>query len=286
MERAQTRASYEVRIGRVVDFIHAHLEDEIRVDRLADVACLSAYHWHRIYTAMRGETVAATVRRLRLTRAADRLANSRMAIGDIAERARYGSSDAFARAFREAYGLPPADYRARGSHALFSAASRADDAAGFPVTVEVLAPQPCAAVAHDGPYTQVDRAMGQLFSMLGAGGLLVPDQPMLAVYFDDPDLVPAEALRAKACTPIGADIALAPPLERFVIAGGRYARLRHKGPYAAMKEAYRWLFGVWLPQSGKEAADAPVFEAYLNAPSQVPPTELLTDIHLPLATDA
>jgi predicted transcriptional regulator YdeE len=49
-----------------------------------------------------------------------------------------------------------------------------------------------------------------------------------------------------------------------------------------MPAAYMWLFGTWLPQSGREAADAPVFEDYLNSPSQTPPSELLTDVYLPL----
>jgi AraC family transcriptional regulator len=64
--------------------------------------------------------------------------------------------------------------------------------------------------------------------------------------------------------------------------GGDYAVLRHKGPYADMRAAYVWMFGTWLPQSGREPADAPVLEEYLNNPRDTPPTELLTDFYLPL----
>jgi AraC family transcriptional regulator len=67
-----------------------------------------------------------------------------------------------------------------------------------------------------------------------------------------------------------------------VLRSGLYARLRYQGPYADMKGAYRWLLGVWLPRSDYEPDDAPVFEAYLNSPVDVAPTDLLTDIHLPL----
>lgn len=58
--------------------------------------------------------------------------------------------------------------------------------------------------------------------------------------------------------------------------------LRHKVPYADMKAAYQWLYGVWLAQSDREVGDAPVFEEYLNNPRDTAPTELLTDIYLPL----
>jgi AraC-like DNA-binding protein len=58
------RARYEARLNRVLDHIHDHLDEPLDIDRLAEIACLSPYHWHRIYQAMHGETVAATVRRL------------------------------------------------------------------------------------------------------------------------------------------------------------------------------------------------------------------------------
>ena len=59
MAKPQTQASYQARLDRVVDHIYAHLDEDIRVEGLADIACLSPYHWHRIYVAMRGENPAA-----------------------------------------------------------------------------------------------------------------------------------------------------------------------------------------------------------------------------------
>jgi AraC family transcriptional regulator len=81
----------------------------------------------------------------------------------------------------------------------------------------------------------------------------------------------AMKLSKRACSPVAESVDLAPPLNE-----------RYKGPYADMKSAYRWLLGVWLANSGYEADDAPIFEAYLNSPMDVPPTDLLTKIHLPL----
>jgi AraC family transcriptional regulator len=282
MAKQQTQAGYQARLDRVVDHIYAHLDEDIRPEGLAEIACLSPYHWHRIYVAMRGETVSGTIRRLRLLRAADRLANSNLSIGTIAERAGYSGADSFGRAFREAYGKTPADYRATGGHAAFRAATEVEDRAGFPVAIETLPATRCASVAHKGAYMQIDRAMGRLFTALAAQKMMAPDQAMCAVFFDDPDLVPVEALRSRACSPVAQGLPLAPPLEETILRGGLYARLRYHGPYAAMKSAYRWLLGVWLPQSGYEPDDDPLFEAYLNSPQHVAPAELRTDIHLPL----
>ncbi|WP_258045623.1 helix-turn-helix domain-containing protein [Mesorhizobium sp. NBSH29] len=91
MPKRQTQESYNDRLNRVMDHVYSHLEEDVSFDRLAEVACLSSYHWSRIYLAMRGETIVSTMRRLRLQRAADRLANSDLEVGEITLRAGYSS---------------------------------------------------------------------------------------------------------------------------------------------------------------------------------------------------
>ncbi|WP_018182019.1 AraC family transcriptional regulator [Kaistia granuli] len=278
----RSQEDYSNRLNRVLDYVYAHLEDDLSFDRLAEVACLSPYHWSRIYSAMRGETIAATIRRLRLQRAADRLSNSDLDIGAVATRAGYGSADTFGRAFRDAFGVSPAAYRRSGSHAAFKAAKAASDASAFPVTVEALPERRCAGVEHTGSYMEIDHAMGRLFSELVARQALPAQPAMIGVFFDDPDLGPEEKLRSRACLPVTDSVTIDAPLVETVLRGGSYAKLSYTGPYADMRGAYRWFLGVWLPASGHEPDDAPIFEAYLNDPREVPQTELRTDIHLPL----
>ena len=274
--------NYNDRLNRVLDFVYAHLEDDLSFDRLADVACLSPYHWSRIYSAMRGETIVATIRRLRLQRAADRLANSDLDIGTVAARAGYSSTDTFGRAFKDAFAMSPAAYREQGSHAAFKAAHAASDASTFPVTVEHLPERRCAGIDHTGSYMEIDHAMGRLFTELDARHALPAQPAMIGVFFDDPDLGPEAELRSRACLPVADSVTIDAPLVETVLRGGPYAKLSYKGPYADMRGAYRWFLGVWLPASGYEPDDAPIFEAYLNDPREVPQSELRTDIHLPL----
>ena len=80
MAKQQTQDSYQARLYRVVDHIYAHLDDDIRPEGLAEVACLSPYHWHRIYVAMRGETIGARFAGFGFREGADRLANSDLSL--------------------------------------------------------------------------------------------------------------------------------------------------------------------------------------------------------------
>jgi len=137
-------------------------------------------------------------------------------------------------------------------------------------------------VAHTGSYMQIGKAFDTLYGWLGARRLLRPGLRSIGVYQDDPTAVAEEKLRAKACILAGGEIAIEPPIIRTTIAGGPYAVLRHQGPYASMRAAYEWLYGVWLVQSGREASDAPIFEEYLNSPRDTAPAELLTEMCLPL----
>ncbi|CAN7198249.1 AraC family transcriptional regulator [Rhizobium sp. LjRoot254] len=282
MKTNDNRHSYTARIGRVVDYLHDHLEDELNLDLLADVAAMSRWHWHRVYTAMQGETVAATVRRLRLSRAADRLANSDADLGDIAKRAGYTTAEAFGRAFKQSYGMTPGAYREGGSHALFKAANRASDASGFPVEIVILPAERCVAVPHKGSYMQISRAFEQLFAAAGPAGLVTRQSRMIGVYYDDPYAVGEDELRSAACLPLDEGRAVPNDFEVIKTRGGAYAKLSYKGPYADMRDAYRWLMGVWLPASGHEAADGPMLEEYLNSPAEVAPPDLRTDIFLPI----
>jgi AraC family transcriptional regulator len=284
MSKHSPRARYEDRLGRVTTHIYDRLDDELDLQRLAEIACMSPYHWHRIYQAMLGETAVDTVKRLRLQRAAAQLAQTSMPIGEIARRAHYASLPSFTRSFKSSFGMPPASYRDRGSHRRFEGQPTNQSANSFDVEIATKPRLEIACVGHVGPYLEIGRAFDRLFGVAVVRGLVSASTRLVGVYLDDPSCVPPSELRALAGIVIEAGVQIEAPLERAEIRGGPYAVLRHKGPYADMKAAYHWLFGDWLSSSGEEAANAPVFEEYLNNPRDTPPTELRTDIHLPLET--
>ena len=277
-----TWASYEDRLNRVTGYIYDHLDDDLDMETLAGVAALSPYHWHRIYSAVRGETVTATVKRLRLLRAGGDLAQTRRPIAEVATRAGYSSVPAFTRVFSDAYGIPPASYRDAGSHREFQPGRLDAPRANWKVEVKTLPPLRLLSISHKGAYMDIGRAFetGMIHAI---GQNLMPSQVrMLGVYYDDPTLTPEAELRSRAALIVDRDLTPAAPLEMVDLPARDHAVLHCQGPYSDMRAAYLWIFGTWLPQSGREAADAPVLEEYLNNPRDTPPSELLTDLFLPL----
>jgi AraC family transcriptional regulator len=283
-ERTTTLSDYAMRLERVFRWLADHLDDTLDLNRLAEVACMSPYHFHRIYHAMQGETAAETVRRLRLHRAAVELITGALPVPRIARKAGYGSQEAFTRAFKAAYGVPPARYRA--SFVPMPTTRTMEDAMEttmtFQATIRETPAISVAALAHRGDYQAIGSTFERLNALAGAQGLFDAGARSFGVYYDDVSATPRDALRADACLSVPSGRTPSGDLRLLEIRGGRYAVTLHVGPYAELELHYRWLFGTWLAASGEEAADAPCVEEYLNDARTVPPSELRTEIWLPL----
>jgi len=114
--RADGRRIYPIsrllaKLRRVLDFIDQHLEGEITVAGLADLANLSAFHFTRMFTAAVGVPPYRYVSRRRLENAMAMLAVGKLPLCEIAHRSRFSSQASFNRAFRRATGMTPGEYR-------------------------------------------------------------------------------------------------------------------------------------------------------------------------------
>lgn len=95
------------RLRRVLDYIDSHLDDEVTLTRLGDLANLSVSQLERLYAKKIGETPMVTVRRLRLKRAYEQIRSGGFSLGDVASAASYGSQAAFTHAFVKQFGYAP-----------------------------------------------------------------------------------------------------------------------------------------------------------------------------------
>jgi AraC family transcriptional regulator len=274
---------YQDRIDRVVAHIRQNLGSDLSLDALADVAALSRYHFHRIFAAMTGETVAEAVRRARLNRAGQLLAATRRPLADIAAEVGYPNPDSFARAYRDAFGQTPAQTRRGGLMPTPLLPQRTGVLPMHDVTVETLTDIRLAALPHAGPYIQIGTTFGTLMQRLGAAGLIPRlAGPAVGLYHDDPSSVPAAELRAHAGMEVADDRPLPADFDDVTVPGGRHAVLVLKGPYTGIPAAWTWLYGTWFPDSGEEPADRAPFEIYRNSMADTAPAELLTEICVPL----
>lgn len=282
MTKPETRIDYGRRIARVTEHIAENLDAELDVERLASVANFSPWHFHRIYRETTGETAADTVRRLRLHRAAVELTRDDTPLDRVAKRAGYGTLAAFSRAFSSDYGVPPGAYRLRGSLLPPSPRRSQEPASVYQVELAPFTGVRLAALAHRGDYQTIGNTFEQLFAWAGPRGLMGNGTRSIGIYYDDPESVPESEQRADAGIVVDESAKLDGNVREVRIPSLLCANVIHKGPYADLERPYRYLFREWLPGSGYDPADFSCFEEYLNNPRELPPTEWLTRISLPL----
>ena len=274
---------YEKRLLRVLDHVYANLDGDLSLDTLADVAALSRFHFHRVFTAMTGETLAVFIRRVRLHRAAMELLETDAPLAAVARQCGYPNPRSFTRTFREAFGLTPDAFRKRGlPHPPLRLTSKGEYEM-YDVTIRDEPARRLALIRHRGPYIEVGQAFEKAGATVMARGLGPHLGAMIGLYFDDPDAKPEAELQSAAGFEIAEGAEIAPPLEEARLDGGKHAVLTYKGPYSGLREAYSYLFGDWLPKSGEVPRDAPPFELYLNTPMDTAPDDLVTLIGVALA---
>lgn len=291
---------YAARIHRVTDYIDANLASEFSLDELAGVASFSKYHFHRIFYLARGETLFRYIRRLRLERAAQLLVGRpEDPVLAVALDCGFDNASAFARAFREHFGVTASDWRAGErnrphgeddpgpelqlresmvaawtAHPLTRTwvdgdevweSSRADGRSRR-VTVVERPPAELAYVRHVGPY-QADadlfaRLFDALFSWAAPRNLVRYPLETYCVYHDAPAITPDEKLRVSVGLPIGPETSVEGAAGRMSISGGRYALAEMELADDEYGEAWAWTYGWWLPRSGYEPDDGLPFERY------------------------
>ncbi len=105
-------AALDRSLGPALWAIHRHPEQPWTVEELAGLASLSRAAFAARFTRLAGDPPARYLARLRLTRAADRIATTTEPVGAIGKALGYESEAAFSRAFAREYGTAPRDWRA------------------------------------------------------------------------------------------------------------------------------------------------------------------------------
>jgi AraC family transcriptional regulator len=282
--RLPTQHDYGRRIARAIALIAADPARNPGLEELAAAAAFSPFHFHRVYREITGETPAETLARERLSRAAALLVRDALPVAVVAKRCGYGSAAAFTRAFRAAYGTPPAAYRDAGGigASLPAHTSELKETGMFDVEIRQEPALRLAALPHRGPYAELGTVFDRLMAWAAARRLIGPETRFLGLYHDDPSTVPARALRSDACLTVAAGVEASDGVRILDLPASRVAVLAFKGPYAELERAYTWLYRDWLPANGEEPADQPPREDYLNDCRSLPPAEWLTAVMLPL----
>ncbi|WP_434604710.1 AraC family transcriptional regulator [Pseudomonas sp. Z4-7] len=280
--------AYKKRFDAVLAYIDANLEDDLSVRTLSHVANFSAFHFHRQFTAFMGVPVSRYVQLMRLRRAAHRLvAVADYSVLDAALDAGFRSPEAFSRAFSRAFGAAPSAFRKNANWQVWNtvfAVPHFSRTLLMQVRIIELTEINVAALEHRGPPGLVNASVRQFIEWrMRSGQSPVASSRTFGIPYGNPDTTPAHAFRFAICGEIHEDVT---PNEfgvgPLVIPGGRYVVVRHAGSPDHIGETIYPIYRDWLPASGEELRDQPLFFHYLSAYPETPQDQWQTDVYVPL----
>ena len=100
-------------LRNVVDWVHAHIDEEIHVADLAKIAGMNGAQLERRMKRIFKLSVGQFVRKLRIDRAAQLLRDTNLGIAEIALKCGYSEQSSLTRQFKSAVGCPPGEFRKR-----------------------------------------------------------------------------------------------------------------------------------------------------------------------------
>ena len=101
-------------IQNAINYIEAHITDELDYESIAKESFSSAFHFQRVFSILCGYTLGEYIRNRRLTLAGAELANTRQKVIDVAYKYGYDSPESFAKAFQKFHGITPSQARSSG----------------------------------------------------------------------------------------------------------------------------------------------------------------------------
>jgi AraC family transcriptional regulator len=287
--------NYEARMRRVLDHIDRHLDGDLDLETVSGVAAFSKFHFHRQFAATFGVSLHRYVQLARMKRASYRLVHGGgESVTDIAMEAGYEAPDAFARAFRQRFGQSPSSFRKspdwepwlvafgpleNARNKLMQITFEYDD-----VTIRDVPPTPVALLEHRGDRAGIPDTRQRFIAWRRAAGLSPETSPTFMVFRSEREPANSADYSMDLCCgtdrPIGADDR---PMKAGVIPGGRCAVLRYPGNTNNLEPAALFLYREWLPASGEEARDFPVYSQRRLAPiSEASAYEMILELFLPL----
>ncbi len=274
-------------IFQAIDYIFQHIEEEIRLDDVAEYCHFSRYYFCRLFKAQTGESVYGFIKRVRLQTSAFRLKVEReRSITEISADYGYSSSN-YSSAFRQHYHMAPAAFRREigrqsKEHPFFHHEqwqAESFEECSRKITMETVPDYRVICERRFGSYEELSRSWGQFMERHAED--ITGETRFLERTYDDPALTKKERCLSDICMTVGEDY---PSEDTLIIEGGKCLVYHFKGHARHIYAAYQTIFLEWLPRTGYEMdTSRSMFDVYHRVDCDSMYMEM--DICLPVKDD-
>ena len=289
------KSKVQSRLESAVAAIDQGSDKKITLDHLSDSAGISKYHFHRLFSGFTGIAVGQYIRLGRLKKASYQLAFRKwQSITDVAFDAGYENAESFSRAFKREYGQTPRQFRQNPNwYSWHNIHNQIENGTGIKMNetkksnVETIdfPETKIAVLEHRGAPKALKSSIAKFIEWRKLNKLPPSKHGTFNILYDDPAITADTDYRFDLCCAITKDIAANDyGVTMKIIPAGRCARLRHVGPDHRLEASIKYLIDDWFIESDESLRDFPIFIERVSFFPEVPETQMITDIYLPLLT--
>jgi len=290
------RQRYLARFHQVIAYIdeQGQQDNNLTLEHLSQVAASSKFHFQRQFSAQFGISVAHYIQLGRLKRAGYLLAfRSQKSVLDVALDSGYQSPESFARIFKQHSSQSPSEFRKQPAWPAWQSALQPLNTLRSmlivphinlaDVTIIDVPATRIAVLAHHGDPSLLGDSIRRFITWRKQHGLPPARHATYNLLYNDPKTTPAADFRLDLC--VATDQTIQPNddgIYASTIPAGRCAYLRHIGSEDSLVATFTALYRDWLPDSGEELRDFPLYLQRIAFFPDVAENAAITDIFLPL----
>lgn len=263
-------------VQRGIDYIEAHLQQDIDVALVAAAANMSRWHFQRIFKAITGDTVKTYIRTRRFSQALEDLLSTDRAIIDIALATGFESQESFTRAFKQYFSLTPGQFRTLGESRKFMRRVRIDEQylqhinTGISREPDITNFDTCLYVGLHTTFYGTDSEKNNLADkLLSVWDAFLPRMdeisnaiPDIGYGLVEQTASDTDLLNYYSAMRVTSEVPQPRDMVSLWTDEGQFAVFTHEGDPILLDDTVNYIYGSWLPQSGYEHRGAADIEIY------------------------
>jgi len=297
-----SQTDYNVRINKVFSYIDEHLDADLSLNIVSEVAFFSPFHFHRVFKFITGETLNEYVTRRRIEKSAIGLIHKNLGISEISMTNGFNSNSSFTRAFKKYYGVSPTAFKKQNPNK-FSKIRQLKSKNGqeYPdfekyiciinnikkwITMNAkieIKDQPkmnLAYVSCIGPENH-GVAYQKLMQWATPQSLINTQTKMVTIYHDSYKVTESSKVRASACILLNKPVTVGGEIELTTIEAQKCIVGSFEITLNEFEKSWTGLF-VWMDENGYKKADKNPFEMYHNNFNEHPERKAIVDLCIPI----
>ena len=292
------------RINIALAYIDTHLDSELPLEKIANVAHYSPFHFHRIFKTVTGEALNAYIIRKRIEKAASILIRRKdISISELSLQYGFNSNSSFTRTFKKYYSISPSEFR-KISPSKYSKIRKVESKNGqensifekyicnsinhkkwitMQAKVEIKnMPELQAAYITQIGTDGIEHSFERLLRWGRSKGLLEnPEAKMVRVFHDSFKITASDKVRMSICLLTNDPFEIEEEIGKTSIEKGKHIVGRFEITSNDFKKSWSSLF-VWMNENGYKKAPQNPFEIYHNDPREHPENKYIVDLLIPI----